>query len=121
MLAGQLKAGDQLPPHRELANRLQVTVATVSRAYAEARKAGWISGEIGRGTFVLDRQAGRFPKPKDASEGVIDLGLNIPVESPPPDLASALRTMAAKEDVRSFLRYTSADPRNDLLAWALVL
>src|SRR5262244_196354 len=77
VLAGRLKPGDQLPPHRELANHLTVTVATVSRAYAEARKAGWISGEIGRGTFVLDRKAGRFPKPKEGGEAVMDLGLNI--------------------------------------------
>src|SRR5215831_10752908 len=104
VLAGRLKPGDQLPPHRELANRLKVTVATVSRAYAEARKAGWISGEIGRGTFVLDRQAGRFPKSKQASEDVIDLGLNIPSASPAPDLACALRALAAKEDVPSLLR-----------------
>src|SRR5262249_41485407 len=76
VLAGRLKPGDQLPPHRELANHLTVTVATVSRAYAEARKAGWVSGEIGRGTFVLDRKAGRFPTARDSSEGLIDLGLN---------------------------------------------
>ncbi|HJZ81922.1 MAG TPA: PLP-dependent aminotransferase family protein [Pyrinomonadaceae bacterium] len=121
VLAGRLKPGDRLPPHRELAGRLQVTVATVSRAYAEARKAGWISGEIGRGTFVLDRKAGRFPKPQEADEDVIDLGLNLPCESPAPDLASALRALAAKEDVQSLLRYNSADPVNDLLAGAAVL
>jgi len=121
VLAGRLKPGDQLPPHRELANRLKVTVATISRAYAEARKAGWISGEIGRGTFVLDRTAGRFPKPKDAREDLIDLGLNIPFESPAPDLASALRALAAKEDIQSLLRYNSADPFKDRLAGAAVL
>src|SRR5215475_2278225 len=77
ILSGRLKPGDQLPTHRDLADRLKVTVGTVSRGYSEARKAGWISGEIGRGTYVLDRNAGRFPAPTDHRDDVIDLGLNV--------------------------------------------
>src|SRR6516225_4129519 len=75
VLADRLRPGDRLPTHRDLARALKVTVGTVSRGYAEARKAGWISGEVGRGTFVLDRLAGRFPKLKEDDADLIDLSL----------------------------------------------
>lgn len=50
--SGKLPPGAQLPTHRDLADRLQVTVGTISRAYAEAKRRGLITGEVGRGTFV---------------------------------------------------------------------
>lgn len=60
---GRLPAGSRLPTHRELAWRLEVTVGTVSRAYAEAARRGLIGGEVGRGTFVQQPQ---WPSPADA-------------------------------------------------------
>jgi len=122
VLAGRLQPGDRLPPHRDLADRIGVTVGTVSRGYAEARKAGWISGEVGRGTFVLDRIAGRFPGSKEEDKGVIDLSLNVPIESPAPDLAAAFRALAAQADVRSWLQYTpTRGLRSARVAGAMVL
>src|SRR5690348_17321172 len=50
--SGRLKDGDRLPPHRELAFQLGVTVGTISRAYAEAGARGLTGGEVGRGTYV---------------------------------------------------------------------
>jgi len=50
--AGELKSGDRLPTHRDLAYHLGVSVQTVSRAYEELIGRGVISGEVGRGTFV---------------------------------------------------------------------
>lgn len=49
---GQLSPGAQLPPQRDLATKLGVTVGTISRAYAIAKKRKLVSGEVGRGTFV---------------------------------------------------------------------
>jgi DNA-binding GntR family transcriptional regulator len=64
LAAGSLRHGDRLPTHRELADRLGVTVGTVSRAYAEAARRGLVSGEVGRGTFV--RAAEGTPEAVDA-------------------------------------------------------
>jgi DNA-binding transcriptional MocR family regulator len=50
--AGRLRPGERLPPQRELARRLGVTVATVGRAYQVAVRRGLLTGEVGRGTFV---------------------------------------------------------------------
>jgi len=49
---GKLKGGDRLPTHRDLADRLGVTVTTVTRGYAEAERRGLVRGEVGRGTYV---------------------------------------------------------------------
>ncbi|WP_343502089.1 PLP-dependent aminotransferase family protein [Alloyangia pacifica] len=50
--SGQLRPGDRLPAHRELAWQLGISVQTVSRAYEELIRADMISGEVGRGSFV---------------------------------------------------------------------
>ena len=69
---GALRAGMRLPPHRDLADHLGVTVTTITRAYTEAARRGLISGHVGRGTFI------RGAEIDDASEdGPIDLSLNV--------------------------------------------
>ncbi|MBL8584367.1 MAG: PLP-dependent aminotransferase family protein [Rhizobiaceae bacterium] len=54
--SGVLPAGAKLPPQRDLAYDLGVTIGTVGRAYAVVRERGLVSGEVGRGTFVLVRE-----------------------------------------------------------------
>lgn len=54
---GRLSAGVKLPPQRNLAFDIGVTIGTVSRAYALARERGLVSGEVGRGTYVQARDA----------------------------------------------------------------
>ncbi len=55
---GKLAAGAKLPPQRNLAYDLGVTVGTVGRAYAVVRQRGLVSGEVGRGTYVLGTHEG---------------------------------------------------------------
>ena len=50
---GELKANDRLPAQRDLAYRLNINLSTVTRAFNHAIKQGLISGEVGRGTFVM--------------------------------------------------------------------
>ncbi|WP_298721596.1 PLP-dependent aminotransferase family protein [uncultured Ferrovibrio sp.] len=49
---GELPVGAKLPPQRDLAWKLGVTVGTISRGYMLAEQKGLLSGEVGRGTFV---------------------------------------------------------------------
>ncbi|QDG76228.1 PLP-dependent aminotransferase family protein [Labrenzia sp. PHM005] len=49
---GELNVGEKLPPHRELAYQLNISVQTVSRAYDLLIRRGMISGQVGRGTYV---------------------------------------------------------------------
>lgn len=121
VLAGRLRPGDRLPTHRDLADRLKISVGTVSRAYADARKAGWLSGEVGRGTFVTDRAAGRFPSNPSGHEAIVDLGLNVPIDSPAPDLAAAMRALAADPGTPSLLQYALTASDRDQRAGAIVM
>ncbi len=50
--AGRLRPGDQLPTIRQLAVDLGVNYNTVARAYLELERAGIITTQRGRGTFV---------------------------------------------------------------------
>ncbi len=49
---GRLAAATRLPPQRELAVRLGVTVGTVGRAYDLGVQRGLLTAHVGRGTFV---------------------------------------------------------------------
>ncbi len=52
IVSGILREGERIPPTRELATRLGVHRTTVANAYDELQAEGWISGHVGRGTFV---------------------------------------------------------------------
>jgi DNA-binding transcriptional MocR family regulator len=52
---GVLGPGAKLPPQRNLAYDIGVTIGTISRAYALVHERGLVAGEVGRGTYVLDR------------------------------------------------------------------
>lgn len=52
VLDGRLRAGERLPPTRELALRLDVSRNTVTVAYERLAAEGLLSGRIGAGTFV---------------------------------------------------------------------
>ncbi|MBW3095807.1 PLP-dependent aminotransferase family protein [Pseudohoeflea coraliihabitans] len=56
--SGALPPGAQLPPQRNLARELNVTVGTVGRAYKIVRERRLVSGEVGRGTFVRGNSEG---------------------------------------------------------------
>lgn len=83
--AGSLRPGQRLPPHRDLAWQLGVSVQTVSRAYEELIRADLISGEVGRGSFVKSGpretiEVPWFRAPTDRPP--IDLSMMTPVALP---------------------------------------
>lgn len=90
---GDLKPGDRLPTHRDLAWRLGVNTSTITQAYREAARRHLISGEVGRGTYVLadSAEAALFAlktPEQGAASTVIDLSTNVPA-IPPEDTALA--------------------------------
>lgn len=70
ILEGSIEGGAKLPPHRNLADRLGVTIGTVSRAYAELERMGLVIARVGDGTFV--RQRGLELKRDDGFSNFID-------------------------------------------------
>lgn len=74
--SGRLGVGERLPTHRALAEALGVTVNTVTKAYAEAERNGFVVSRSGRGTYVEgfpEEIADGTAAPKD----VIDLRANV--------------------------------------------
>jgi len=49
---GALRAGDKLPPQRQLAQHLNIAPATVTRVYKMAEQQGLINAKVGKGSFV---------------------------------------------------------------------
>ncbi|MBD9495440.1 MULTISPECIES: PLP-dependent aminotransferase family protein [unclassified Ensifer] len=62
---GALPVGAKLPPQRNLAYDIGVTIGTIGRAYNIVRERGLVSGEVGRGTYVLDHPESRPPEQAD--------------------------------------------------------
>ena len=74
---GELRAGDKLPPVRDLAWELKMTPGTIARAYQDATAAGMLEATVGRGTFVAGIKAEPFSATHDfksiEDEGLINL------------------------------------------------
>lgn len=81
---GELPSGTKLPPLRNIAYDIGVTVGTVSRAYALACERGLVSGEVGRGTYVLGKETPYLPPlslPQEMAGYALQERINKPVAS----------------------------------------
>ncbi|WP_027681833.1 PLP-dependent aminotransferase family protein [Rhizobium leguminosarum] len=82
VLRGDLKPGEQLPPQRQLAHKIGVSLPTVSRAYEELARRGLTAGETGRGTFIRSTSATSdavSPYVPERQSGLIDLSILKPI------------------------------------------
>lgn len=113
--AGVLKPGDRLPTHRDLAWRLKVNTSTVTQAYREAARRHLVSGEVGRGTYVLadSAEAALFALKEPvaasadgAAPALIDLSTNVPAaDAGDADLHAGLTALLAEEDAAALTAY----------------
>ena len=104
---GTLNPGDRLPPQRDLAYRLGVTVGTVSRGYMLAEQQGLVAGEVGRGTYVREPVRGASaPLVPPVEDGPVDLSINMATGRVQAEaLGRALETIAAAPGLENLLRY----------------
>src|SRR5690606_5575604 len=54
ILSGHCPPGTRLPPSRQLAKELDIARNTVIQVYEQLTLEGYVSSEVGRGTFVAD-------------------------------------------------------------------
>ncbi len=114
---GTLAPGTRLPPQRDLAFKLGLSIGTVTRAYAEAERRGLITGHVGRGSFVAERTA------RAARAGApIDLARNLPPIAPAGRrFAAALAAAAKGPDLTALMDYPPpggfADQRRTAALW----
>jgi DNA-binding transcriptional MocR family regulator len=108
---GAVERGARLPPQRSLADHLDISVGTVTKAYLEAERRGLVHAHVGRGTFVSDAGSQRTTG-EAARDRVIDLSLNVP-----PQEAAARRLLSTptgkrNSDLLDALAYSPAPGPN---------
>ncbi len=107
--AGALADGDKLPPQRNLAYDLGVTLGTVTRAYAEARRRGLVGGEVGRGTYVQapgSNPPDGFIALAPNRQGEIDFAHAAALTARPgQQLAETLKDIAASPELEQLVGY----------------
>lgn len=113
--SGRLAAGDRLPTLKDLAEALSVTPGTIGRAYDEAAKRGLVVGEVGRGTFVLQRQSATptpalqtVPAAQKSDSSQVDLSIIKPNDAHMADwLRGAINALADAPDLAQVLDYVT--------------
>lgn len=108
--SGTLKPGDRLPPQRLLADALQVTVGTVTRAYREAERRGLVEARVGSGTRVKggQEQTPHFHHLSRAGQDSIDLSLSVLIPNPlrEQQLAATLEQLSRMPDaIQTVMNY----------------
>ncbi|MFG1359091.1 aminotransferase-like domain-containing protein [Xanthobacter pseudotagetidis] len=112
--AGRVRPGTRLLPQRDMAERLGISVGTVSKAYAEAEQRGLISGEVGRGTFVLRRKPQARTESGGGRPAGINLALNVPPATGEADLiAATLAEIVSDSEIGDLLGYLPHQGRRD--------
>jgi DNA-binding transcriptional MocR family regulator len=97
---GKLPPGTRLPPQRDLAHALAISVGAVTRAYDAAARRGLVSAHVGRGTFVVDRSGRAAPQ-----EGMIDLSTNLAPQVPFDLSAEAIASLRRTQSLADRLSY----------------
>jgi DNA-binding transcriptional MocR family regulator len=120
--SGILTAGEKLPTHRWLADRLGVTVGTVSRAYQEAERLGLVQAKVGSGTFVYQAEdnADGFSMldTSELAENLVDMSVNLPVPAEQHGLQLALRDIADRLPTLNLLGYQPEQGAHHQRMWA---
>src|SRR5471032_1637541 len=110
---GELKVGERLPPQRRLAWNLGLNPSTTMQAYREAARRHLVSGEVGRGTYVLagSKEATLFRLKQPAERpALVDLSTNVPaVDDASQDEALALGRMIESGHTARLSGYLNAD------------
>lgn len=110
IIGGHLTPETKLPPMRQLAKALGVTVGTVNRAYRAAEKRGLVISEVGKGTFVRsnthNKQSVPLVLPEHSPENLCNLTLNAPVHMDISHyLSKTFSTLSESDIMGSHLQY----------------
>src|SRR3954470_820627 len=101
---GVLQHGDRLPPQRDIAQALGVTIATVTKAFREALQRGIVTSRTGSGTFVRVGDAN-----VESDRPQMDLSLNtIPSLPSKPFLDAALEELGQRRASELLCAYEPA-------------
>jgi DNA-binding LacI/PurR family transcriptional regulator len=75
---GELKPGDQLPTHMQMAQKYQVSLITVRSALADLVQEQIVYTRVGKGTYVAEQVTKKASKPDEKMIGLVLRDLNQP-------------------------------------------
>lgn len=70
--SGYYQVGDKIPTVRELAVAIEINYNTVSKAYQDVERDGYIVSLRGKGTFVDDRYLSRTDVERASTDALVD-------------------------------------------------
>ena len=105
--AGRLRPGTKLPPQRELADFLDISLSTVTRAFRLCTNKGLLSGAVGSGTFVsYDVNTSTLILPKTPADvPLIELGSIMPETLPQKEAGDLLQKMLLEAEQKKLFQY----------------
>lgn len=103
---GILAPGDRLPATRELADQLGVARISVVAAYDELKVEGYITSQVGRGTFVAERSPG-------------DLA-TVPLTGAMPPRNATLRELLSLAERPNVINFSHGIPADSFLSVSLI-
>jgi Transcriptional regulators containing a DNA-binding HTH domain and an aminotransferase domain (MocR family) and their eukaryotic orthologs len=106
ILDGSLSAGIMLPPQRELADYLDLSLSTVTKAYKQCENRGLLFGKVGKGTFVSDINVANTVIPSSASQK-IEMGMTIPFYEHNSIVVKYAQSILLKPDSHMLFEYSN--------------
>jgi DNA-binding transcriptional MocR family regulator len=109
--------GFKLPPTRVLAKELSTHRNTVARAYADLEAAGFVTGSVGRGTFVEAEARGtqRRARLEAVDSGRAIAWSSLLAETARPEVLGRAERWARRVDDRDVVNLARMQPSPDLL------
>jgi DNA-binding transcriptional MocR family regulator len=110
IINGSILPGTKLPPHRELADFLDINVSTVSKAIKVCELKGLLSATVGSGTFVsFDALSSAYIFAHSKPKNLIEMGAAIPEPSSYGPLMLQLKNIVNEHDILKWFGYSRPD------------
>lgn len=107
IIKGSILPGTKLPPHRELADFLDINVSTVSKALKVCELKGLLSATVGSGTFVsFDALTNAYLLTDGKPKNLIEMGATIPEPFSYEPLMLQLKNIVNEHDFVKWFSYS---------------
>ncbi len=106
IVCGNIAENTMLPPQRELADYLDLSLNTITRAYKLCEVKGLIFGKVGKGTFVT---LGKATKSiiSENENGLIEMGMTLPSNEFNKEIAAISCEILGKNTAHSIFEYSN--------------
>lgn len=105
--SGVLRPGTKLPPQRELADFLDISVSTVTKAFRICSNKGLLTSTVGSGTFVAYDARTCLSVAPERQQTVIEMGSMMPETLPQDGVTAILEQMLQEASASHLYQYSN--------------